>query len=114
MRGNKSLLRVDLRLCSVGADFEYDVGSHLKKNRARVNYSLIERNDLYPPQSHSSTELNLEDEEEDEHEEEMEEILPPPEEPPTENGDEVSTVTVKKPPKIHLFNSGSSDNVADK
>ncbi|XP_035709352.1 dynein regulatory complex subunit 5 [Folsomia candida] len=81
IRANTNILRVDVRLANIGLDFEYDVGTHLRKNRNRIlnQYSLVERDDTYPNETESGIlrgkdlsepEWSSEEEEEDDEEEE--------------------------------------------
>lgn len=87
IRANTNILRVDVRLANIGLDFEYDVGTHLRKNRNRIlnQYSLMERDDTYPNETESGIlvekeievliepEWSSEEEEEEEGEDEEEE-----------------------------------------
>lgn len=59
IRSNKNILRVDVRLANIGLDFEYDVGTHLRKNRNRIlgQYSLVERDDHYPNETESDLQV---------------------------------------------------------
>ncbi|CAG7837083.1 unnamed protein product [Allacma fusca] len=89
VRNNKVILKVDIRLADTGLDFEYDLDSHLKKNRSKLPYSLLDRDDIYPPENESFTEQELmgkedegefdfdEEEDEEEEEDEIRTLLPP-------------------------------------
>lgn len=74
MRNNRTILRLDVRLTNIGLDFEYDVGTHLKKNRNRIAafHSIVDGDDYGPPEIESGL-LDLEDVLSDESDDEGEE-----------------------------------------
>jgi hypothetical protein len=107
VRGNKKILRVDVRLTNIGLDLEYDVGMHLRKNRNKIinQYSLLERDDTYPDETESGiiekdplNEPVWSSEEEDEGEEEEEDEEEEEEDADEENEEENKEIKVVKAP----------------
>ena len=78
VRGNRKILQVDVRLTNIGLDFEYDVWAHINKNRAKVAFSLADKDSYFPTDAESQIfddEEEDEDEDEDEDEEDEDEMI---------------------------------------